>query len=229
VIEQDSFILRWARLKREPGIEQESDTGRNGSAIEPKEAALVRLKATAAQPRIDLPVDEPFDGSSLPLIEAITATTDVRGFLGSCVPAELTKAALRQAWRCDPAIRDFIGIAENQWDFNDPNAIPGFGSLEGTANETAILTQVPRKERILEMFSDPPASEGPAPSFATGPTHSAVNEAAQEKVPEVPSAGAGISSSSEERETGSKATSLAALENHDDIQSRRYHGSATPD
>jgi TorA maturation chaperone TorD len=29
----------------------------------------------------------------------------------------------------DPAIRDFIGIAENQWDFNDPTAMPGFGPL----------------------------------------------------------------------------------------------------
>ena len=45
------------------------------------------------------------------------------------MPAELTRAALRRAWVSDPAIRDFIGIAENQWDFNDPEAIPGFVSL----------------------------------------------------------------------------------------------------
>jgi hypothetical protein len=227
--EPDSFILRWARLKRESGIEQKSDTSRNGSAIEPREAALARLKATAAQPPIELPVAEPFDASSLPLIEAITANTDVRGFLESRVPAELTRAALRQAWRCDPAIRDFIGIAENQWDFNDPNAIPGFGPLEGTGNGPAILTQVLRKEGILEMFSDPPAFEGLAPSFATGPTDSAVHEAAQQKVAALRSDGVGIScSSSEKSETGSKAESLAALENHDPIQNRRHHGSAMP-
>jgi Protein of unknown function (DUF3306) len=225
----DSFILRWARLKRESGIEQKSDTSRNGSAIEPAEAASVRLKATAAQPRIDLRVDEPFDASSLPSIEAITANTDVRGFLESRVPAELTRAALRQAWRCDPAIRDFIGIAENQWDFNDPNAIPGFGPLEGISNEPAILTQVLPKDGVFEMFSDPLASEGLAPSFATGPTPSAVHEAAQQKVAELPSAGAGIScSSSKKRETGSKADLAAALENHDRSQNRRYHGSAMP-
>jgi hypothetical protein len=41
----------------------------------------------------------------------------------------LTRAALRSAWAADPAIRDFIGIAESQWDFNDPAAIPGFGPL----------------------------------------------------------------------------------------------------
>ena len=140
--EPDNFILRWARLKRESDIEHEIDTSRNGSAIEPKETVLVRPEATAAQPRIDAAADEPFDPSGLPSIEAITANTDVRGFLQSRVPAELTRAALRQAWTSDPAIRDFIGIAENQWDFNDPNAIPGFGPLGVTGNEPAILTQI---------------------------------------------------------------------------------------
>ena len=32
----------------------------------------------------------------------------------------------------DPAIRDFIGLAENQWDFTQPDGVPGFGSLELT-------------------------------------------------------------------------------------------------
>jgi TorA maturation chaperone TorD len=37
----------------------------------------------------------------------------------------------------DPAIRDFIGIAESQWDFNDPTAMPGFGPLR--ANDVPDL------------------------------------------------------------------------------------------
>jgi len=53
--------------------------------------------------------------SSLPPLQSITAGTDIRSFLGSSVPVELTKAALRRAWVTDPAIRDFIGIAESQW------------------------------------------------------------------------------------------------------------------
>jgi TorA maturation chaperone TorD len=65
----------------------------------------------------------------LPPLQSITAGTDIRSFLGSSVPVELTKAALRRAWVTDPAIRDFIGIAESQWDFNDPTAMPGFGPL----------------------------------------------------------------------------------------------------
>ena len=48
------------------------------------------------------------------------------------MPAELTTAALRRARTIDPAIRDFIEIAENQWDFTDPTRIPGFEPLEAT-------------------------------------------------------------------------------------------------
>jgi hypothetical protein len=60
----------------------------------------------------------------------------------------------------DPAIRDFVGIAENQWDFNDPNAIPGFCPLPATENVPAVLTQAAlgmRDERA-EMISDVLAS-----------------------------------------------------------------------
>jgi hypothetical protein len=29
----------------------------------------------------------------------------------------------------DPAIRDFVDLSENAYDFNDPDSIPGFGRL----------------------------------------------------------------------------------------------------
>jgi hypothetical protein len=219
--EPDNFILRWARLKRESDIDQEIDTFRNGSAIEPKETVLVRPEATAAEPRLDAAADEPFDPSGLPSIEAITANTDVRGFLQSRVPTELTRAALRQAWTSDPAIRDFIGIAENQWDFNDPNAIPGFGPLGVT-----VLTQIVGKlEGVPGTFSS--ASEELAPSSVTGPPP-AVHETAQQKVAELPSGGTGISClSNETRGIGAK-TESAAVEDHDHFRNRRRHGGALP-
>jgi hypothetical protein len=77
----------------------------------------------------------------LPSIETITVDTDVRGFLQSHVPAALTRAALRKAWASDPAIRDFIGIAESQWDFNDPTAMSGFGPMLETDNVPALLAR----------------------------------------------------------------------------------------
>jgi hypothetical protein len=86
-------------------------------------------------------IDEPFDPATLPSIETITVNTDIRGFLQSRVPVELTRAALRRAWTSDPAIRDFIGIAENQWDFNDPGALPGFGPLQQSDDLPALLAR----------------------------------------------------------------------------------------
>ena len=75
--DSENFISRWARLKQ-------------------------RNEATVAQPRPDTPAEEPFDPASLPSIESIVADTDISGFLQSRVPAELTRAALRQAWTSDP-------------------------------------------------------------------------------------------------------------------------------
>ena len=83
------------------------------------------------------------------------AGSDIRAFLRSGVPAELTKAALRRAWTSDPAIRDFIGIAENQWDFTDPGAIPGFGPLEARDDVAGLLRQA------LGQGLPPPAAAEP--------------------------------------------------------------------
>jgi hypothetical protein len=86
--------------------------------------------------------DAPFDPASLPSIDAIDVETDIRGFLQSGVPAKLTRDALRRAWTNDPAIRDFIGIAENQWDFNGSDTISGFGPLPEGCDLSALLSQV---------------------------------------------------------------------------------------
>lgn len=73
-----------------------------------------------------------FDPTSLPPIESIEAVSDVRAFLAPGVPLDLARMALRRAWVTDPTIRDFIGIADNQWDFTKPNEIPGFGPVSLT-------------------------------------------------------------------------------------------------
>jgi hypothetical protein len=156
--ESDNFISRWARLKRASETGHETNPSEDRPLSSP-ETIVANAEATAAQPRIDAVADEPFDLASLPSIESITAETDIRGFLQSRVPAELTRAALRQAWASDPAIRDFIGIAENQWDFNDPDAIPGFGPLTATDNVPDVLSRVSSKlGSIPEAFPEIHAS-----------------------------------------------------------------------
>jgi hypothetical protein len=102
----EEFLARWLRLKGE------------------SERAL---------PAVDVPSAPAFDPTSLPTIESIVADSDIRQFLQAQVPEDLTRAALRSAWAADPAIRDFVGIAESQWDFNDHAAMAGFGPLDATS------------------------------------------------------------------------------------------------
>jgi hypothetical protein len=88
------------------------------------------------------------DLATLPPIETIDAQTDITVFLQNGVPNELRLAALRRAWTVDPAIRDFKGPQENDWNFNDPNSVPGFGELgpEVDVKRTVakILGEAPR-------------------------------------------------------------------------------------
>ena len=117
----EDFLSRWARLKRE-------------ATAEP--ANRPQAPATDAEPTpLDAAPAAPIDLSSLPPIESLSAESNVAAFLQAGVPEDLTRAALRHAWARDPTIRDFVGIAENQWDFNGEGAIAGFGSL--SAEETA--------------------------------------------------------------------------------------------
>jgi len=81
-----------------------------------------------------------FDPSTLPLIASIDIETDITVFLRSGVPEELRLAALRRAWTVDPAIRDFKGLQENDWNFNDATA--GFGELGPEIDVKIMLAQI---------------------------------------------------------------------------------------
>ncbi|MGZ3352813.1 MAG: DUF3306 domain-containing protein [Xanthobacteraceae bacterium] len=134
----ENFVSRWARLKRNSDARCSTEPTGDGPPVD----AIASSETDAMPGRENGDItDEPFDPASLPSIETITVNTDIRGFLQSRVPVELTRAALRRAWASDPAIRDFIGIAENQWDFNDPHAMPGFGPLQESDNLPALLAR----------------------------------------------------------------------------------------
>ena len=151
----ENFVSRWARLKSESDTEPKTEPVGNGS--QPEAVASAGAETPSAQQQDEV-VDEPFDPASLPSIETITVDTDIRGFLQSRVPAALTRAALRQAWASDPAIRDFIGIAENQWDFNDPTAMPGFGPMRETDNVPALLARaLGGRDKLADMIPEIPA------------------------------------------------------------------------
>jgi Protein of unknown function (DUF3306) len=205
----DNFIQRWARLKRA------SDTA------DEIEMASANVGATTTDPRTAGAPDQPFDPASLPSLESITADCDIGAFLQSGVPAELTRAALRRAWASDPAIRDFVGIAENQWDFNDPDGIPGFGPLPATDSAPPVLTEVPSKlANILEALGELPVSVERDPSRVSDPKTTPNEERFAEP---------GIAdSASQATEAAGETLRDRAVEEYDVVRNRRQHGSALP-
>ena len=132
--EPENFITRWSRRKREAADEAETTKPAAASGV-PDETTHTdddRGEASGVPPArsgASEPASE-FDWTKLPPVETITAESDIRAFLRAGVPPELTRAALRRAWAADPKIRDFVGLADYDWDFNTPGAIAGFGPLE---------------------------------------------------------------------------------------------------
>jgi hypothetical protein len=173
----DNFLSRWSRRKLDPSQESgdpaAAETAQSADAQSGETEPKTSVAATTAQ---DLPQDPPqeppFDPASLPPVDSITAGTDIRDFLKPGVPLSLSRAALRRAWTSDPAIRDFIGIAENQWDFTN-DSIPGFGPID-PADIPGLLAKVISSSKegakalasLTEEESQIPQSVAPKPAIA---------------------------------------------------------------
>jgi hypothetical protein len=214
VAEEHNVFLRWARLK------QASKERRDA------EATQADNDEAAAPPVADAASDEPFDLASLPSIESIAANTDIAAFLRAGVPAELTRAALRRAWTSDPAIRDFIGIAENQWDFNDPNAIPGFGPLDPTENAADLLAQVSRRlEQIPDALADTSPPVDPVRPAAADSAEPVLDQPPATHEPSLAEASA---QSNELQDMDMQREQAPAEEAQQDAPRKRHHGSALP-
>ena len=157
----ENFLLRWSRRKRE-GLRETERADRPA----PTANALAEDDHTSGD-AAPTPPDLAFDPASLPPIQSITAETDIRGFLGAGVPSELTRAALRRAWACDPAIRNFVGLADYDWDFNASDSIAGFGPLRMTDDAAKMAAQV-LEPKVLEPHRTEPGPcnpDDPAPTI----------------------------------------------------------------
>jgi Protein of unknown function (DUF3306) len=205
----ETSLSRWSRLKRETVSKGQAGADQGD------------LRARSAGPANSEPeagLDEKLvDPEDLPPIDAITVDTDIRAFLKSRVPDELTRAALRRAWVSDPAIRDFIGIAENQWDFNDPTAIPGFGPLHGADDISALLGRaLGQSAELAGAIAELPMAVEPQARAEI------VRDIGTSDLPEVPGASNGIAAERVEIEhRGAEEESGAPPE-------RRPHGGALP-
>ena len=168
--DRENFLERWSRRKSEAERQTADDVGDKDATQAPDEKAGDKAQPTAGQELANVahppstasdktstaPDSKPkFDIASLPSLDSITAATDVRAFLSPGVPVELTRAALRRAWAADPAIRDFKGLAEYDWDFTDPNAMAGFGNLPADFDVRKVVAQ---------LFSEPNKTAEPGPA-----------------------------------------------------------------
>jgi len=143
----EPFLLRWSRRKRDASTSTDGEKHPSQNAAESAET----VSAAAADTSPPKP---------LPPVEAIGSASDLQAFLAPGVPLELTRAALRRVWTTDPAIRDFIGLSENAWDFNAPDGVPGFGGL-AVEEARRLLAQ------ILEYTQLPDPSPAAAPDDKT--------------------------------------------------------------
>jgi hypothetical protein len=181
----EKLLQRWSRRKQ-AALRRVRGSEPRGA---PPNAEARSPTGACARGRRDQPA---FDPATLPPIESITAASDIRAFLAPGVPEELTRAALRRMWVTDPAIRDFVGLAENQWDFTRPDSVPGFGSLELTPDLRRILARLvgePTEQSAADGEQAQPIAETSdrLTPPTTRPTLGAANVALRSADPPLPS------------------------------------------
>jgi uncharacterized protein DUF3306 len=217
----DEFLARWSRRKRE--ARAGNDAPAPARPAEPQSpAAPLPMAADSVRAEVDL--------SNLPPIESITAVTDVTAFLRQGIPPELSRAALRRAWASDPSIRDFVGLAENAWDFNDPHAMPGFGPLDFSDEQLGAL--VDRIVGSVRSAADSPTTATPERKDSSQSAHSdhepPLELLASEAVADL---GPAEEISSDEPPSAPAAVQPEAAQSVESDQTsprRRAHGSALP-
>src|SRR6266851_10054553 len=214
----EEFLARWSRRKREAKV----------AADAPAPAQTAETPNPASPVTAEDPANAEVDLSSLPPIDSITAATDVTAFLRQGIPQDLSRAALRRAWAADPAIRDFVGLAENAWDFNDPNAMPGFGPLDFSEQQLSAVVErivggVRRVAQNLPNSSAEPRDEGqPADSEPTRASHRAEVIADRSRIGEATTEDSSPSSAAPQREIAQNVKS------DETVIRRRTHGGALP-
>ena len=138
----ENFLSRWSLRKQRAADKNsprphESERPNDDQAVNRGQGAVDAPASTD----VETPSEE-FDVTSLPPIESIGAGTDISAFMKKGVPTALRHAALRRAWSADPAIRDFMGPAENYWDAAGPDGVPGFGDLDPNLDVKRLVSEL---------------------------------------------------------------------------------------
>jgi len=173
----EHFLSRWSRRKSE----QKSEVKAEEKPVNADASAAKPPPATNAAPPDQVGAAEPvFDAASLPSIDSIGPQTDIAAFLQPGVPADVRHAALRRAWSVDPAIRDFKGLQENDWNFNDPNGIPGFGPLSPDIDVKKMVSALFGESPVHDVKADAAAAHRQGAAMPDGSIESGESGAAAE-------------------------------------------------
>jgi len=107
MIDEDDFLSRWSRRKRQVKTEEAAPVPEPLAEPEPEpesdedeEALLVKL--------------------GLPSPESLGPGDDFRAFMADGVPAFLRRRALRVLWRSNPVLANLDGLNDYDDDFNSP-------------------------------------------------------------------------------------------------------------
>lgn len=167
--DREPFLKRWSRRKRQ---DTSQTAERNPAAVDD---AADKAKAPASQEfairstsgqnealQRSAPAGssqdetEPLDLASLPKPDELKPDSDIRAFLDRRVPEATRNAALKRIWTLDPTIRDFIEVAENQWDWNTPGGAPGYEPIEDAQtvarlldHAVGVITNYKRDETVI--------------------------------------------------------------------------------
>ena len=207
------FLSRWSQRKLNPQPEK--------PAADQQQAALPTDGETSSKTPEAVPE---FDISTLPPLESIGAASDIRAFLQGGVPASLARAALRRAWSADPAIRDFVGLSENSWDFNAPDSIPGFGSLN--ADEVRNVAARFFNEMTEETTGQAKVESEPITDQICAETQSPAD---LDSAPDLPTAPDGQDSPDVAMQQAETAETDETTGTDKSTPPRRRHGSALPE
>jgi hypothetical protein len=224
----ENFLSRWSRRKREP--EEAPKPAADAAPATPEQEGAPADQPVAAGNASQAP--EPvFDPTSLPPLDSISAETDISAFLKANVPSPLRLAALRRAWAADPAIRDFKGLADYDWDFTAPDSMRGFGNLDPGTDVQKMLADMfgdrPRAPEAAAELPMPPQQAVPQPEKLSGPTE-------LESAPEPAANVEAVSdASSENKAMVQREENIAAQDKNTDADDspgrrRRSQGSALP-
>jgi hypothetical protein len=219
-----NFLKRWSRRKR-------AVHAPCAAVPEPPRAASKKAATREhdnANANAGAPAPQPPTASDLPPLESIDALSHVGAFLAPGVPLELARKALRRAWVTDPTIRDFVEIAENQWDFTNPTGPPGFGPLDASPTLRRIIAELTGNDASEELNAQPSPARQEKPLEALSDKENAAAAAAPR---EQPSSAAEAEPHSCQQPTAMQHEQHTATQNDETTPhapAQRRHGRALP-